>query len=152
MIRLHQHVTRALQLTFVLGAFAIAQAASAAKDKSIIVEFSGLDPTEVLTIKLENGEKLQTATGGSDAGSLCESPEETIIIDKELDTVSAKLAEATALGRVFDHVIVYRGNSQILLENALITAYSVSGSVGGPALETITLSVVDISAGKKSNW
>jgi hypothetical protein len=151
MFQISRQLIRAIQFTVLTATLVVAQAASAAKDKTVFVEFAGLDPTEVLTIKIDGAKEQQTASGGSDSFSQCDSSEVTVLIDKELDSVSPRLAEAVATGKLFDQVIVYRGNKQTFLENVLITSYSVSGSAGNlsPPLESISLQATGINSGRR---
>ncbi len=133
-------------------ALSMAQVAAAAKDRSITIEFAGFNPSDVLSLKLDNGKKLQTAIGGSGKSEQCNALQETkILIERELDALSPRLAESVALGRLFPRVIVYQGNSQVFLEDVLITSYSVSSSgiAGTIPVESMTLNVANVNAGQR---
>jgi hypothetical protein len=124
-------------LAFVLALLGLCQAASARQ--TTVVEFQGLDPVEVFYAQLDNGKVIQTGIGAQ-----CAPLESQVVIEKPVDGVSAKLAEATANGKIFPSIIVYSNGAQFVLANGLITSYSVSGAVGGVAVERLTLAVEDI--------
>ena len=106
---------------------------------STVVEFDGLGSSEILSIKLGDDKQVQTGIAGQ-----CDPIKERVLIEKNLDSLSQGLAEATAFGTVFDHVIVYRGNAQFWLYDAVITSYSISGGLGAPQ-ESLELLVSDIT-------
>jgi hypothetical protein len=129
---------RKIMLLAFLSAFlGMCQVASARQ--TTVVEFQGLVPVEVFYAQLDNGKVIQTGIGAQ-----CAPLESQVIIEKPVDSVSAKLAEAVTNGTVFPSVIVYSNGAQFVLANAVISSYSVSGAVGGVAVERLTLAVEDI--------
>jgi hypothetical protein len=124
-------------LAFLSALLGVCQAASAGQ--TTVVEFQGLDPVEVFYVQLDNGKVIQTGIGAQ-----CTPLESQVIIEKPVDLVSPKLAEATANATLFPSVIVYSNGAQFELANARISSYSVSSAVGGVAVERLTLAVEDI--------
>lgn len=108
---------------------------------TMFIEFPGFERAELISAKLGDGKQVQTGIGGT-----CEIAKETVTVDREFGPpLSTAIAEAAAFGTRFDYLIVYRNNAQFWLHDAIITSYSVSGTVGGSTIESFVLEIADIT-------
>lgn len=107
----------------------------------IFIEFPGFERAEATLVKLGDGTQVQTGIAGR-----CDPAKETVIVEKEFGLpLSAALQNAVANGTSFEYVVVYRNNAQFWLHSAVITSYSVSGTVGGGPVESFVLEIADIT-------
>ena len=86
----------------------------------MVVEFSGLQPSEVFLVKLDNDKVIQSAMGGM--GGQCAPSEIHVLIEKAPDATSPDLVQAVLTGTPLDYVIVHKNGAQFWLDNPLITS------------------------------
>ena len=96
---------------------------------SIVVEFSGLGQTEVLSFELgaENTINIGSVSGGGGAGKAQFLP---LTIERLPDALTNDLFKALVQGQFFETVTIYQGGVAIMLKLVLLESFTLSGEAG----------------------